>query len=552
MKNQNLLIAIAISIAIAGCSSRFAYYNDPYKPPTASSKPAPKRASFDIEDDRGEKDVLVLLALSGGGSRAAYFSGAVMLRLQTVFPDLDLLQEVDVISAVSGGSLPAAYYAISRDPSVRLRGAPPPALRKHPNLRYDAATRSLSSSGALTQAKWDALRGDFTDPHDQRQFERLMTQQGVKSNRIWDAPTVQHLMGRNYVRRWIGNWFWPDNILLYWLTAYDRSDIMAQTFADNLYDVRYSGGDLTFGDINPERPYLILNATNATEAVDENDPKFGSVFTFTDEDFRERANSDIGSYSIARGVTTSSAFPVVLNYMTLGNHREDPNNLEHRKRYLHLFDGGNADNLGLTSLKRIMLDTQMHDPNRYRKIVVILVDAFVRSKGVDRDQADGRCPLFCYLLDMNAVDAVDSLLEVNRENVLQDFRGRMNVDKDCEKGNLPEAICRHIDAGKIADEVELKTFFYHVKFDDSQHKERIDKIPTHFRMTHDRDGQSNAVHLDAAAKELINEQNECLNRIRRIVNKEETAAEARSDVRYCTWSDPGTPPIPNHRAGPHP
>ena len=108
--------------------------------------PPASRATFDIRDDRGEKDVLVLLALSGGGSRAAYFSGAVMLRLQQVFTDLDLLQEVDVISAVSGGSLPAAYYAVSRDRAVRLRGEPPPALRQHPKVRYDPMS-ALRASG---------------------------------------------------------------------------------------------------------------------------------------------------------------------------------------------------------------------------------------------------------------------------------------------------------------------------------------------------------------------------------------------------------------------
>jgi len=520
---KRILVVIAASIAIGGCSS-FAYYNQRVD----LSLPPASRATFDIRDDRGEKDVLVLLALSGGGSRAAYFSGAVMLRLQQVFTDLDLLQEVDVISAVSGGSLPAAYYAVSRDRAVRLRGEPPPALRQHPKVRYDPAARELALPDALTPAEVDSVRAVFTDPHDRRQFERLVAQQGVASNRVWDAPTVKDLMARNYIGRWIGNWFWPDNIVLYWLTAYDRSDIMAQTLADNLYDVRYTGRDLTFRDINPERPYLILNATNATEKAELADSEFGSVFTFTNEDFRQRANSDIDSYFIGRAVMASSAFPVVFNYMTLRNYLADP------KRYLHLFDGGNADNLGLTSLKRILLDERVNAPGRYRKIVVILVDSFVRSKGVDRDRADGRC-LLCFVADMNVVDAVDSLLEVNRANVLQDFSGRLNFEKDCGKGNLPPAICHNPGLERQIAEVERKLFFYHVRFEDSRLKGRLEKIPTHFRMTDDKDGRPNSVHLDAAVEELISERNECLRHIRRIVRGEETAAEARPEHRYCTW-----------------
>lgn len=520
---KRLLVVIASTVAIAGCSS-FAYYNNR---DTGQPSPPESRATFNIRDDRGEKEVLVLLALSGGGSRAAYFSGAVMLRLQQVFPDLDLLQEVDVISAVSGGSLPAAYYAISRDRAVRLRAEPPSSLREHPKLRFNQATRELALAGILTNAEESEAGAAFTDPYDRRQFERLVAQQAVASNRFWDAPTVNDLMGRDYIGRWVGNWFWPDNILLYWFTAYDRSDIMAQTFADNLYDVPYTGRDLTFSDINPERPYLILNATNATKKVASTDPKFGSVFSFTHEDFRQRANSDIGSYSIARGVTASSSFPVVLNHMTLRNYGAEG------KRYLHLFDGGNADNLGLTSLKRILLDEDLNPPQRYRKIVVILVDSFVRSKGVGRDQADGRCP-FCYVLDMNVVDAVDSLLEVSRDNALQDFSDRLNVKKDCIKGNLPQTICESPMRNDQIAEVQDKLFFYHVRFEDSRFEKQLRRIPTHFRITNDKYGQPNSVHLDAAADELISEHNECLRRIHRIVRDEETDADA-SSPRYCTW-----------------
>lgn len=60
----------------------------------------------------GEKELadgrFVGLAISGGGSRAAVFGGAVLKELERI----GVLQQVDVISAVSGGALPAAYYAL--------------------------------------------------------------------------------------------------------------------------------------------------------------------------------------------------------------------------------------------------------------------------------------------------------------------------------------------------------------------------------------------------------------------------------------------------------
>lgn len=522
-----VVAAFVAALALTGCST-FAYYNEPVQLRTES--PAAERATFDIRDDRGEKDVLVMLALSGGGSRAAYFSSAVMLRLQQAFPDVDLLQEVDVISSVSGGSLPAAYYAISRDPGVRLHAEPPALVLQQPKLHYDAATRTLTLNDALTPAEIEVLQTVFTDSADRRQFDRLVRQQDAPSNRYWDDATVKDLMSRNYISRWFANWFWPDNIALYWFTAYDRSDIMAQTFADSLFDVDFTGRDLRFRDINPERPYLILNATNATEKVDPADPEFGSVFTFTKEDFRDRANSDIASYLVSRGVMTSATFPVVFNFMTLRNYNSSD---DKHPRYLHLFDGGNADNLGLTSLKRIMLDREINPPQRYRKIVVMLVDSYVRSRGIDRDQADGRC-WFCYVADMNVSDAVDSLLEANRANLLQDFAERMNVSKDCAKHNLPPAICRDPNLSRQIADVEKKLFFYHVRFEDSQLKGRLEKIATNFRITNDKEGRPNSIYIDAAVDELVNERNECLRHIRRIVRNEETDVDRRAK-RYCTW-----------------
>lgn len=525
MKRQ-ILAALAL-VAFSGCS-----LNTHFNKPVATREMEESRSTFDIRHDRGERDVLVLLALSGGGSRAAYFSGNVMLRLQQVFPDLpdlDLLQEVDVISSVSGGSLPAAYYAISKDRSVRLYHAPPRTVTDHRRVAYDSSAGRLSLKGRVDRPEADALRQAFRDDRDRHQFDRLLAQQHVRSNRFWDEETVKDLMSRNYIARWIGNWFWPHNIVRYWFTSYDRSDIMAQTFADNLYDVRPLGGDLTFRDLNPERPYLIVNATNGTESVDETDKPFGSVFTYTEEDFAE-IGSDVKSYSVARAVMASATFPVVFNFMTLKNYRHSAK----RPRYLHLFDGGNSDNLGLTSLKRLLLDEQVNRPGRYRRVILILVDAYVPSKGVDRNEGDGRS-LFSYVADMNVVDAVDSLLEANREHVMNDFRkGILETTKDCEtKRHLPERICKSPNLEAQKEMVRRQLFMYHVKFENSRSvRDKLMKIPTHFRLTEDRDGVSNAIYLEKAAEELIAPDNPCLQRIREILRNPD-ARERAGEVRYC-------------------
>jgi len=69
-------------------------------------------------DDRG--DTTILLAFSGGGTRAAALSYGVMQELRDTLVDTDgkstrLLDEVDTISSVSGGSFTSAYYGLFGD-----------------------------------------------------------------------------------------------------------------------------------------------------------------------------------------------------------------------------------------------------------------------------------------------------------------------------------------------------------------------------------------------------------------------------------------------------
>ena len=80
--------------------------------PPSSQSPEPRASHTRATLHLGEKELadgrFVGLAFSGGGSRAAVFGAAVMKELDRV----GLLPQVDVLSAVSGGALPAASYAL--------------------------------------------------------------------------------------------------------------------------------------------------------------------------------------------------------------------------------------------------------------------------------------------------------------------------------------------------------------------------------------------------------------------------------------------------------
>src|SRR5512147_1634135 len=62
-------------------------------------------------------DMVMVLAISGGGTRAAALGYGVLQELRRTEVTVNgvkrrLLDEVDVISAVSGGTLPATYYSL--------------------------------------------------------------------------------------------------------------------------------------------------------------------------------------------------------------------------------------------------------------------------------------------------------------------------------------------------------------------------------------------------------------------------------------------------------
>jgi len=298
--------------------------------------------------------------------------------------------------------------------------------------------------------------------------------------------------------RWFGNWFWPTNIARYWFTAYNRSDIMAQTFADNLFDNKVSGAGYKFKDINPGRPDIILNSTNGTTG------EFSKLFTFTGDDF-DRINSDLGEYDISMAVMASACFPSVFNYVNLRNFSE-------KDKYIHVFDGGNSDNLGLLSVFWILDNTKV----KYSKIILILVDSFIEGGGVSDLVPDGR-ELFDYVIDSNFMDSFDSLLSRNRESLVEDMINYFNY---------------------LHSDVKNKVVFYHIKFNNIQELDKnrnpdeklypkVNSIKTDFKISN-----ADQLAIEKVTELFMKNENLCLQKIKDILSDEKTADSG--DI-YCTW-----------------
>src|SRR5450432_242734 len=116
LRTRWLSLVLLCAIALVGC--------DADRPVNARIASQDLSKGYRLQrvkaDPDNPGDVLVILTLSGGGTRAAALAYGTMEALRDVKLRMGgrsrrLLDEVDVINAVSGGSIVAAYYAIHRE-----------------------------------------------------------------------------------------------------------------------------------------------------------------------------------------------------------------------------------------------------------------------------------------------------------------------------------------------------------------------------------------------------------------------------------------------------
>ena len=148
----------------------------------------------------------------------------------------------------------------------------------------------------------------------------------------WTPANVQHRLTHAFATDVLVNTLLPWNWIPLALTDWDRSDLLADTFRDNLFSRDRT--PLTFGDLRPDRPRLLINAT---------DLQSGRGFVFCNETF-DQLNADLSAYPLAPAVAASSAVPVLLHQVTLRDFSTV------FKQYRHLVDGGVVDNLGVKTL----------------------------------------------------------------------------------------------------------------------------------------------------------------------------------------------------------
>lgn len=428
------LAALAIA-GLAACSTVKPWLNQPRAATAVDVRAVAQR----------DASSLFAVSLSGGGARAAAFGYGVLQELRAtpccwLDRDSNVLDAVDLISGVSGGSVVAAYFA------------------------------------AFGAAGLDNFEPDFL----RQNFQEGLLGQLLQPSNLHDLTSP---------------WFGRSHLL------------------ERRLDTLYRG--MTFGDVErrPRHPQLVVTATDLT---------LGTSFDFT-ADTLELICSDLQTVPLSFAVTASSAVPLLLTPMTLRNYRDScPDNSvsalgprpaatqqDYRTRlilaqersyldakarpYIHLVDGGLADNLGVRRLVDIALagggmraafrEIRIAPGSVHRLVLVIVNAERDPDKNID---ASGHVP--------GTSDVVDALLfgagnraTIETQEFLADV-GRRFRDDLVKSGRWPS----------FAQDAELYLILVNLRDATGEARGKLLQVPTAFTI-----GDDEVTSLIAAGRSVL-------------------------------------------------
>jgi NTE family protein len=430
------LCFLIVFFLLCGC----AHY--PLNQPLDASSKADRYDFRRLDNVEPGDGTFVVLTFSGGGTRAAALAYGVLSKLRdTPLPQskAKLLDKVNIISTVSGGSFTGAYYALFED-------------------------------------------------------------------RIFD-DFKERFLYRNIQKEIAHELFKPANWVRMLSPYFSRVDIAAELYDQTIFESK------TFGDLagKTKPPFLIINSTNMSR---------GMQFEFTSSQF-DYIGSDILPWRVAHAVAASAAFPFLLspislkNYANAGTFRisdddratitDYPGNkrryyaaknnlvyLNQREHpYIHLLDGGIADNLGLKAIYNLFERKEMQkkiESKKIRRLLVIIVNAKAEIPyDIDKNESPpGLLMVGFKALTIPVNNYTFDAVELFRSFLQGRIKKQENVDA-CQK--MLDAHCG--DGFKIPEPAggRMKLYIAELSFDnlpDQSEKDYFNDLPTSFVLEKDQ------------------------------------------------------------------
>lgn len=268
---------------------------------------------------------------------------------------------------------------------------------------------------------------------------------GKPEKKFWEEGTL--LLGRDIAADFRNRFFSPDIFIRTFFTSYDRGDVLAETFNQQLFhNANFSNlksSSMGYGTAKYQ-PSLFINATALSDPLFRSgmypDPRlpmgmYMSTFTFSVERFAEM-NSSLQSMPLSYAVAASAAFPAAINPITLqlADKKVDSTGTElFGKRFIHLADGGLSDNLGTDTLRKVF-ETRLHGLRAMdakgkitilnRPCLIISIDATSPPVIQPRESSlnpDGRATWWSSIVDATLVNGYDAYLLRRRTDQLDEL-----------------------------------------------------------------------------------------------------------------------------------
>lgn len=301
------------------------------------SQPVPLPKAYKALD---EGDYFLAVTVSGGGSRSAVWSSAVFRELfrQVKLPDgRSILDEVDYISSVSGGSVSSAYYCLNKP---------------------ETDTSHIDQYNAFFDRYVKDMR---------RNIERDI----LLKPWLWYRILLQ-AVEKAYYLKW----------------DFDKFYFHNATF-DDLYQRqmrKISPTLIVNGTVMDTGSKFLFTTLKRNVFSSHAEEELGSKLSETgmgrsnvlleqgllDTLLCEDIGIDIGDMEVSRAVVASAAVPLIFGPIVLKDEiRSTPNN----PKYVHVVDGGVGDTLGLESLMELAMDRYSDPKKKFRGGMVIIIDA---------------------------------------------------------------------------------------------------------------------------------------------------------------------------------
>jgi len=431
------LLAVAFAVFVCGCQQPAAPYSDihPYRSMPFQESSIDLAQYKPVQNRLGSQDpnLAVAIAISGGGHRATNFAVGVLLELESIRNKLsanaNALSEIDYFSTVSGGGLAAAAYISSLRDHIYFSSLKNQVV---PEYSFSNVIDNLAGCGAETINQTDyvtdpCLKGHLERGYHEDILDGMLSFSKNTRGEYLELAFDNEILGSKWRRAKL------DSIIE------DTSSDASLKLGDIFVDSR---------DLRPVTlPYWLANATVY---------KNGAIFPFSPDNLKfynicgykhrlKEYNFDpneqsykefIENVPLALGLTASGNFPVLIPATTLKS------DMDADYPYLHLLDGGMADNLGfITALRLLGGDT------RAKRRVLFVVDAY---KGNFTPFSDNIKPP---LMSNAALRAMDISLD--------SWRGRYR--------ELVRALCSSNSYGP-----DIKTVF--VSFDDLKELNGFDEL----------------------------------------------------------------------------